>query len=143
MQVPDLMKFTSNEKAVSPVIGVILMVSITVILAAVIAAFVFGMARQISPTKVIGATAQQSDSSHVVITYNGGKDSGLCVGIRWTVSRADGTLLDSAMMGYTGGTVPLAVGEMRTLAATTGKDHVVGSAYFSDGAQQVILDAII
>ena len=32
-----------NEEAVSPVIGVILMVAITVILAAVIAAFVFGM----------------------------------------------------------------------------------------------------
>lgn len=33
-----------NEKAVSPVIGVILMVAIVVILAAVIAAFIFGMA---------------------------------------------------------------------------------------------------
>jgi len=33
-----------SEDAVSPVIGVILMVAITVILAAVIAAFVFGMA---------------------------------------------------------------------------------------------------
>ena len=32
-----------NEKGVSPIVGVILMVSITVILAAVIAAFVFGM----------------------------------------------------------------------------------------------------
>ncbi|MEZ5334842.1 MAG: type IV pilin N-terminal domain-containing protein [Methanolobus sp.] len=32
-----------DEDAVSPVIGVILMVAITVILAAVIAAFVFGM----------------------------------------------------------------------------------------------------
>lgn len=32
-----------NNKAVSPVIGVILMVAITVILAAVIAAFIFGL----------------------------------------------------------------------------------------------------
>ncbi len=37
-------KFRADEKAVSPVIGVILMVAITVILAAIIAAFVFGMA---------------------------------------------------------------------------------------------------
>jgi flagellin-like protein len=37
------MRFRKNEEAVSPVIGVILMVAITVILAAVIAAFVFGM----------------------------------------------------------------------------------------------------
>ena len=41
------MKFTKNDEAVSPVIGVILMVAITVILAAVIAAFVFGMAGNI------------------------------------------------------------------------------------------------
>ena len=36
-------RFLKEEDAVSPVIGVILMVAITVILAAVIAAFVFGM----------------------------------------------------------------------------------------------------
>ncbi|SFM89644.1 type IV pilin [Methanolobus profundi] len=36
-------QFLKGEDAVSPVIGVILMVAITVILAAVIAAFVFGM----------------------------------------------------------------------------------------------------
>ncbi|MGC9436106.1 MAG: archaellin/type IV pilin N-terminal domain-containing protein, partial [Methanomicrobiales archaeon] len=38
------MKFARDEEAVSPVIGVILMVAITVILAAVIAVFVFGLA---------------------------------------------------------------------------------------------------
>ncbi len=38
-----MFKMNRNEDAVSPVIGVILMVAITVILAAVIAAFVFGM----------------------------------------------------------------------------------------------------
>jgi flagellin-like protein len=37
------MKIAKNEEAVSPVIGVILMVAITVILAAVIAAFVFNL----------------------------------------------------------------------------------------------------
>ena len=45
-----------NEEAVSPVIGVILMVAITVILAAVIAAFVFGMAGTVSKTKVFSVT---------------------------------------------------------------------------------------
>ncbi len=51
------MVFTrKNEEAVSPVIGVILMVAITVILAAVIAAFVFGMAGNIQKTKVVAAT---------------------------------------------------------------------------------------
>ena len=52
------MVFTKkNEEAVSPVIGVILMVAITVILAAVIAAFVFGMAGNIQKSHVVAATA--------------------------------------------------------------------------------------
>ena len=53
------MAFTKNDQAVSPVIGVILMVAITVILAAVIAAFVFGMAGNISKTKVVAVTGQE------------------------------------------------------------------------------------
>ena len=54
------MAFTrKNDEAVSPVIGVILMVAITVILAAVIAAFVFGMAGNISKTKVVAVTARR------------------------------------------------------------------------------------
>ena len=64
-----------NDEAVSPVIGVILMVAITVILAAVIAAFVFGMSGNINKTKVVAATAQQPDATHISITYQGGQDS--------------------------------------------------------------------
>ncbi len=56
-----------NDEAVSPVIGVILMVAITVILAAVIAAFVFGMSGNISKTKVVAVTAQQPDATHIVL----------------------------------------------------------------------------
>jgi len=44
----------TDEEAVSPVIGVILMVAIVVILAAVIAAFVFGMAGSTQTTKTVG-----------------------------------------------------------------------------------------
>jgi len=51
-----LMSQFRNDEAVSPVIGVILMVAITVILAAVIAAFVFGMAGNIQQTKVVSVT---------------------------------------------------------------------------------------
>ncbi len=67
------MKFEKNDEAVSPVIGVILMVAITVILAAVIAAFVFGMG---TPTKAPQASLVISSSSAtydtVNITHRGG-----------------------------------------------------------------------
>ena len=52
--------FRQNEMAVSPVIGVILMVAITVILAAVIAAFVFGL----------GGTTEKAPTTSIVVANN-------------------------------------------------------------------------
>ncbi|MFO7968224.1 MAG: type IV pilin N-terminal domain-containing protein, partial [Archaeoglobaceae archaeon] len=52
----------ADEKAVSPVIGVILMVAITVILAAVIASFVFGMGSS-APKSAPSAQLSMSDAS--------------------------------------------------------------------------------
>ena len=49
------------------------MVAITVILAAVIAAFVFGMAGNITKTKVVAATATRS-GSNINVVYQGGQD---------------------------------------------------------------------
>ncbi|WP_254274022.1 type IV pilin [Haloarcula marina] len=46
----ELKRFFDDDDAVSPVIGVILMVAITVILAAVIATFVLGLGDQVSNT---------------------------------------------------------------------------------------------
>ncbi len=46
----QLRKLFDDDEAVSPVIGVILMVAITVILAAVIATFVLGLGEQVSDT---------------------------------------------------------------------------------------------
>jgi flagellin-like protein len=69
-----------NEEAVSPVIGVILMVAITVILAAVIAAFVFGMTDRFTPQKEVTVTATQGvheGAAVMTVTLQGGKDVGL------------------------------------------------------------------
>ncbi|MDW7728226.1 MAG: type IV pilin N-terminal domain-containing protein [Candidatus Methanoperedens sp.] len=67
--------FEKNEEAVSPVIGVILMVAITVILAAVIAAFVFGIggSQEKAPTASI-VVANNPDTSweDLKITHKGG-----------------------------------------------------------------------
>src|SRR5512136_2908815 len=85
------MKFTKNDEAVSPVIGVILMVAITVILAAVIAAFVFGMAGNISKTKNVAATAQQQGATTIDITYQGGQDSMDVSYLYWNVNNGGET----------------------------------------------------
>ncbi len=70
------MRFRKNEEAVSPVIGVILMVAITVILAAVIAAFVFGMAPPAkAPSVQLRITAvntSDAGAGELKLTHNGG-----------------------------------------------------------------------
>jgi flagellin-like protein len=53
---------SDDERAVSPVIGVILMVAITVILAAVIAAFVLDMGGSQSAPAQAGVTVEGADS---------------------------------------------------------------------------------
>ena len=80
-------KFSKDEDAVSPVIGVILMVAITVILAAVIAAFVFGMGGSLTeapPTVSITATNNAADGVlDLKIVHSGGD---MLKGTEWKVS---------------------------------------------------------
>jgi flagellin-like protein len=128
-----------NDEAVSPVIGVILMVAITVILAAVIAAFVFGMSGNIQKTKVVAATVSQQNATAISITYNGGQDSTSLTGINWTINNAN-----AGVMGSMTGTTALTVGTgMTSNLGTAAQDHVVGTAYFIDGTQQVIVDTYV
>jgi archaeal type IV pilus assembly protein PilA len=128
------MKFTKNEDAVSPVIGVILMVAITVILAAVIAAFVFGMAGNINKTKVVAATASQQGTT-IWITYQGGQDSSSVTSISTKVDAQGAQQLGTSV----GSTVSFTVAGQ--LASQ--KNHVTAAATFNDGTTQVILDTYI
>ena len=69
------MKLRQNEEAVSPVIGVILMVAITVILAAVIAAFVFGMGPpKQAPVASLRLTSADAATDMLKIEHQGGAD---------------------------------------------------------------------
>ena len=69
----DLKKLFTEERAVSPVIGVILMVAITVILAAVIGAFVLGLGgeTQETPQASLSFTLNDTDDE-VDIEHRGG-----------------------------------------------------------------------
>jgi len=68
----DLKKLFTEERAVSPVIGVILMVAITVILAAVIGAFVLGLGDSVSETAPSAQIDFDYSSEDVVLTHDGG-----------------------------------------------------------------------
>ena len=77
----------TEDRAVSPVIGVILMVAITVILAAVIGTFVLGLGDQVSESAPQAQFTFDDTSSGVEVTHDGG-DS-----------------IDSDLLSFTGPTV--------------------------------------
>ena len=64
----------SDDRAVSPVIGVILMVAITVILAAVIGTFVLGLGDQLGDTAPQASfTVDGDNGTHINVTKTGGQ----------------------------------------------------------------------
>ena len=62
----------TEDRAVSPVIGVILMVAITVILAAVIGAFVLGLGDSVSDTAPSAQIDFDYSDDNIVLTHDGG-----------------------------------------------------------------------
>jgi flagellin-like protein len=128
------MRTNIREEAVSPVIGVILMIAITVILAAVIAAFVFGMAGSIPTLKTVAATAVRNGPA-IQVTYIGGKDQASVVDNSLNI-----TVGDTKMDGQ-----PTAVGSSYNIPITdvSIRYHVIATVAFDDGTTQVILDAMV
>lgn len=87
------MRYIKNEEAVSPVLGVILMVAITVIVATIIAVFMFGIGEpDEAPQAKLKFTA---NATEVVIKHEGG-DALLLRECLITVTNADnGTALNT------------------------------------------------
>lgn len=124
-----------NEDAVSPVIGVILMVAITVILAAVIAVFVFDMAGDVQSGKTVGVTAKL-DGKNATVTYMGGTDHATLVSL-------NASLYDAgiAFINATEVTSPI-VGQKILVITKDGKTpgSIVVTGKFSDGTEVPLLD---
>ena len=137
----EIMVTRKNDEAVSPVIGVILMVAITVILAAVIATYAFGMSESIQHIRVVATSVVQSGSD-IVITYQGGAAHPDLSSL--TIVAPDGTSFNTVSPGgaisTTGTPVTPEVGSVMVLshAATANNDHVTVIGHFSDGSEQVI-----
>jgi flagellin-like protein len=70
----QLKRLLTDDEAVSPVIGVILMVAITVILAAVIGTFVLGLGDQVQDTAPQASFNFEFDTSadSITVTHDGG-----------------------------------------------------------------------
>jgi len=145
------MVLVKNEEAVSPVIGTILMVAVTVILAAIIASYVFGSTANVQKTKIVSTTVQLDPSGSILVIYQGGQDDGSLTALTitapdstvWHTTDKTGTLADSGTM-YDRPDVG-AVMKLNTPPSgwPPGPKHVVVVGKFGDSADQVITDAFI
>jgi len=137
------MKFTRKDEAVSEIIGVMLMVSLTVILAAVVAAFIFGIPGEVTKPKSVSATAQKLSADEMEVTFTGGKDTGMVERISWRVTPDTGPD-DTYSMGTAGSILKVGTSHVLTSVTPRGysrQNHVMATAHFSDGSpDQVILD---
>ena len=129
------MALTKNDEAVSPVIGTVLMVAITVILAAVIAMYVFGLPGGITKTKVVAVSAQLGSNEDILITYQGGQDDDSLVSLN--ITAPDGST--SSTLGK-----PI-IGAPIILPGPwpSGPKHVLVVGVFGDGVNQIILDTYL
>ena len=104
------MKWRIDRKGISPVIGVILMVAITVVMAAAIASFVFGMGskiQQVAPQGQFlledypGPVTSEGNDNLILITYVSG-DEIPASDLRFVVQYKHGTEYSTEVLTYTG-----------------------------------------
>lgn len=125
------MKFTRDEEGVSPVIGVILMVAITVILAAVIAVFVFGLAGDLEGSAQKDVTISTGTNDAGVITFKvfAGEDIGTID--YFIISNGTDTTSDNSgpfNVGYINGSTGF----------PKAGDEVTFTAVFNDGSRKIV-----
>ena len=156
-----MVSIKKNEDAVSPVMGTILMVAVAVILAAIIASYVFGSASNVQKTKVVASTAQLENTGSISIVYQGGQDdsslsyitiSAPNASATFYTSSADGTLKLCPSSGCNTvtdqkrpniGAVMKLIPISPTSDWPTGQKHVVVTGTFNDGVNQIILDTFV
>jgi len=117
-----------SKRGVSPVIGVILMVAATIVIAGV----VMGMLGGFGPPKtgyVITVTAAENATGYIHVVFAGGPDANMVESFSCKVDDTDLTL-DST------------VGSTNSTQGTKGpnNNHVIVTATYKDGTSAVVLD---
>jgi flagellin-like protein len=129
LEIPD-----TDERGVSPVIGVILMVAITVILAAVIASFVLGFGDSVSENVQAGADIDQTDDGNGSVTWiseGNAQDLNITVDNSSAVIDMGGVSTTSTQLGEVGDTVKIKSSSEETVTVTV-------TAIGSGGAKTVV-----
>jgi len=124
------MRYIKDEEAVSPVIGVILMVAITVILAAVIAVFVFGLAGDLegSSQKDVQITTATAANGTVVYTVFSGSDVDKISTLKWTNGSSSNSAPETV----------ISIGATNNTGIIKSGGEIIFTATFNDGTSQVV-----
>ena len=119
-----------NDIAVSPVIGTILMVAVTVILAAVIAAFVFGMPSGMEKPRFVPSVLERYNSTvvHFILMQSGSDE----------ITDID-AYVDNQKIN-----LPIHIGRPLILEADQpGRNHITVTVTWFDGKKQLIADKVL
>jgi len=120
----NLKALLADDDAVSPVIGVILMVAITVILAAVIGTFVLGLGDSVSQNAQVGVTFDETDTDEVTVTIN-------------SVQSADEISIKTSDGGDEPSTTSPSAGETLTVGSLSSGEKITVTATY-EGSTNVI-----
>jgi hypothetical protein len=130
-----------TQKKVS--IGMVIMISVAIMECAVLGAFLYDLHAPHEPPKGVAAMAKQPDAGTIIVTYVGGQDEQSLITMTTTVTDSHGQE-QTKFLGIKNSTHPLAVFENVTFSGSfSGNDHVVATAHFGDGKDQVILDSYL
>jgi flagellin-like protein len=126
MQIKQQLKefVTGDKRGVSPVIGVILMVAITVILAAVIGTFVLGLGDSVQQNAQAGVSFDQTSDTTVVVTLN-------------SAQRADSITVQADSGTVSGVSTFSTIGESTTVTGLSEGDKIIVTATYQ-GNENVI-----
>ena len=143
MELKHLLTADDENRAVSPVIGVILMVAITVILAAVIGTFVLGLGDQVQQTSPNAQWDWEEDSANnnLTITHEGGDPVEVTTLSTTGVIEANGTELRNAGVtevksGF--GVDELSAGDSATLNTSSASSGTVRLVWESEGQSNTL-----
>jgi len=115
------------------------MVAITVILAAVIAAFVFGLAGTTGSSKNVGLTVAKDGIEDFRITVQGGTDLPSLTGLSYTTNTSAPVAIANTDDLSVGQSVTI-TGYNETDDATNSGVRLVVTGTFNDGSTQVLFD---
>jgi len=133
---------TKKNDGVSPVIGTILLVAITVALVAIISAVVMGMAGGIGSSYVVGVKVVENATfeGNALVTITGGQDAGKLATIYVFNGTSTTPITHNATL--TAGTAPV-VGVPYNYDIGTGPQTLSVVGNFADGTNQTIYSATV